>query len=181
MARSKVNNLVLISFLFLPVIFGCAMPARVLWLIRQGEKAVEDEPRLVEMTARGNIVGPNEGGEFSYELTSSEITLHWNVDERKGETLSKVWGEGSSVFYSSVGCPDDQPNTITNQLTFSGTVSSDGITYSGVVNFKSSDLCGLTMSAYPAGWQAIRVGDYIEGEIDRQGAFSLRVQPPPSD
>ena len=170
--RTKI--LLLFFLLIFPLLMGCEANQRVIAIIAAVQNYFldkeEDSSDFIEMTATGQFLySPGSVGTY----TGNEITLHWNVNWRTGEVQSRVWGEG--VWNAVAG------TTWSNQdLTFEGTISSDGQTFTGTIHsIGSQGWEGFNENVdYYTNWTATRRGDYIEGLADGlAGPFTLTVQP----
>ena len=172
----RMKIILLFFLLFFPLIVGCEANQRIIAIIAAVQNYFldkEEEPissDFIEMTATGQFLLLPES---NLTYTGNEITLHWNVNWRTGEVKSRVWGEG--VWNTVAG------NTWCNlALTFEGTISADGQTFTGTIHSIGSQgwEAGGENLDYYTNWTATRRGDTIEGLADGLGGpFSLTVLP----
>ena len=182
MDMSNKTKRILGLIILVPLLLSCTLSQslidRLNWLWDEGASLIipdlgmETNPNIpiVEMTAIGQFIVAD-----NYEFSANDLTLHWKVDQRNGEVLPDVWGEGKLQFtypYCSTGATEHYET-----FTLKGTTDEVGSSFSGTATVNFQDDCNNAKEEYTAAWKALRVYDAIEGEVGDQQFFKLEIQP----
>lgn len=152
------HSILIVAFL-ISFLTGCE-------IFSQSGSRPEDEWGI--KTATGSFSETTFRSDCVYQENS--ITLSWQINISSGETRPDVTGNGKLT----VVCGE---TSTTSVFIFKGTISEDGNTYTGTVDRTGVDvISGDSFDfSFTNEWRASRSGDYIDGEVNGSGPFTLRL------